>query len=75
MRGTGACAMLARVDRPALVRVTLEVERDSDPPRGRLLRDDAVHPFAGWLGLAVALERALDLTADRPNTSRAPTDG
>jgi hypothetical protein len=47
------------VDEPQILCVALELEEGSDPPRGRVLVDDAIHPFAGWLGLAVALEQAI----------------
>jgi len=42
-----------------MVRVTLEFEQGSDPPRGQVLTGQAAYPFAGWLGLATALEHAL----------------
>jgi hypothetical protein len=50
---------LTRVDQPQTLRVTLEFEQGADPPRGRLLAGAASYPFAGWLGLAAALERAI----------------
>ena len=67
--------MLPGVDQPRTVRVTLEFEQGSDPPRGRLLHGQAVYPFAGWLGLAAALEHVIGAdTLTRPGL-RAPTDG
>jgi hypothetical protein len=56
-------AMLPGVDQPRTVRVTLEFERGSDPPCGRLLADHSVYPFAGWLGLAIALEHVIGSSA------------
>jgi hypothetical protein len=56
-------AMLPGVDQPRTVRVTLEFERGSDPPCGRLLADQSVYPFAGWLGLAMALEHVIGSSA------------
>ena len=58
--------MLPGVDQPATVRVTLEFEPGSDPPRGRLLTGHAVYPFAGWLGLATALEHVIGADAATP---------
>ena len=55
--------MLPSVDQPQTVRVTLEFEQGSDPPCGRLLDGQAEYPFAGWLGLAAALERVIGVTA------------
>ena len=68
--------MLPDVDKPPTVRVTLEFEQGSDPPCGRLLDGETVYPFAGWLGLAAALEHVIgvDSTLIRPGPS-APTDG
>jgi hypothetical protein len=63
------------VDQPRTIRVTLEFEQGSDPPCGRLLADQAVYPFAGWLGLAAALEHVIGadtLTGPGPPT---PADG
>jgi len=51
------------VDQQPTVRVTLEFEPGSDPPRGRLLTGQAVYPFAGWLGLATALEHVIGVGA------------
>jgi hypothetical protein len=50
-----------------LLRVTLELERNSDPPRGRLLASGSDFPFAGWLGLAIALERAIETNQAEEN--------
>lgn len=49
-----------------MIRVTLEFEQGSDPPRGRLTAGQAVYLFAGWLGLAVALEQAIGTSTDAP---------
>ena len=55
------------MDQPRTVRVTLEFEQGSDPPCGRLLDGQAVYPFAGWLGLAAALEHVIGAgTLTRP---------
>jgi hypothetical protein len=54
------------VDQQPTVRVTLEFEPGSDPPRGRLLTGQAVYPFAGWLGLATALEHVIGAGAATP---------
>jgi len=62
--------MLPGVDQPATVCVTLEFEPGSDPLRGRLLTGHAVYPFAGWLGLATALEHVIG--ADAPTQPSAP---
>ena len=67
--------MLAGVDQPQMVRVTLEFEQGSDPPCGRLLANQAVYPFAGWLGLAVALEHVIGASAPRRSGPPAPGDG
>jgi hypothetical protein len=47
------------------LRVTLLLDRGSNPLQGRLLVEDTTEPFIGWLGLAMALERAID-AADAP---------
>ena len=65
--------MLPGVNQPAMVRVTLEFEQGSDPPCGRLLDGEAVYPFAGWLGLASALERVIGAGGSASlNTTVAP---
>lgn len=58
-RPAARAVMLPHVDKPRTVRVTLEFEHGSDPPCGRLLDGEAVYPFAGWLGLAAALEHVI----------------
>ena len=68
--------MLPDVNKPRMVRVTLEIEQGSDPLCGRLLDGETVYPFAGWLGLAAALEHVIG--ADSTVTLRgrpAPADG
>lgn len=60
-------AMLSGVEQSGTVSVTLEFEQGSDPPCGRLLAGQAVYPFAGWLGLAAALEHVIG--ADTLNAS------
>lgn len=55
--------MLSAVDESRTVRVTLEFEQDSDPLCGQLLAGQAVYPFEGWLGLAVALEHVIGPSA------------
>ena len=63
--------MLPGVDQSQTVRVTLEFEQGSDPPCGRLLDGQAVYPFAGWLGLAAALEHVIGpSTLSRPGPPR-----
>ena len=63
------------MDRSNTVCVTLEFERGSDPPCGRLLDGQAVYPFAGWLGLAAALEHVIGTgTLTRPGPA-ANADG
>jgi hypothetical protein len=49
-------------DPPRTRTVTLEVDPTSDPIHG-LARDElgVERPFHGWVGLATALEQALDL--------------
>lgn len=45
-------------------RLTLEVDPDDDPIRGRVSEGDALaEPFVGWLGMARALERVLSRPA------------
>ena len=68
-------AMLPGVDQPQMVRVTLEIERGSDPPCGRLLADREAYPFAGWLGLAVALEHVIGSGAPGWTSPPAPAKG
>jgi hypothetical protein len=53
--------MLPGVSQPPMVRVTLEFEPGSDPPCGRLVDGEIVYPFAGWLGLASALEHVIGI--------------
>ena len=67
--------MLPSVDQSPAVRVTLEFEPGSEPPRGRLLTGDAVYPFVGWLGLATALEHVIGADAPAQPGAPAPTDG
>jgi hypothetical protein len=52
------------------VTVTLEVDPTSDPIQG-IARDEqgAERPFTGWIGLATALELALEV---RGGADRAP---
>ena len=47
-----------------MLRLTLELEHGADPIAG-VLRDASGtgHPFVGWLGLAVALQRCLEAAA------------
>ena len=67
--------MLPDVDQEPTVRVTLEFEPGSEPPRGRLLTGDAVYPFVGWLGLATALEHVIGADAPAQPGAPAPIDG
>jgi hypothetical protein len=67
--------MLPGVDQSPTVRITLEFERGSDPPRGRLLTGQAVHPFVGWLGLATALEHVIGADGPPRPSAPVPTDG
>jgi hypothetical protein len=47
--------------------LTLEIDADSDPIAGRLSEDGAPgQPFVGWLGLARALELALEPESGEP---------
>ena len=57
------------------MRVTLEFEPGSDPPRGRLLTGQAAYPFVGWLGLATALEHVIGADAAARSGAPAPADG
>jgi hypothetical protein len=66
--------MLPGVDQPLPVRVTLEFEPGSEPPRGRLLTGDAIYPFVGWLGLATALEHVIGAGAPAHSSAPVPTD-
>ena len=67
--------MLPDVDQQPTVRVTLELEPGSEPLCGRLLTGDAIYPFAGWLGLATALEHVIGSDAPAHPGAPAPTDG
>jgi hypothetical protein len=66
--------MLPGVDQPLTVRVTLEFEPGSEPPRGRLLTGEAIYPFVGWLGLATALEHVIGAGAPTQSSAPVPTD-
>ena len=68
-------AKLPGVDQQPTVRVTLEFEPGSDPPRGRLLTGQAAYPFVGWLGLATALEHVIGAGAATRSGASAPADG
>jgi hypothetical protein len=59
--------MLPGVEQSRTIRVTLEFEQGADPPCGQLLAGQEVYPFAGWLGLAAALEHVIG--ADTLNAS------
>ena len=74
-RPAAPAAMLPGVDQPQTVRVTLEFEQGSDPPCGRLLDGQAVYPFAGWLGLAAALEHVIGAGTLTPPGPPAHADG
>ena len=74
-RPAAPAARLRGVDQPQTVRVTLEFEQGSDPPCGRLLDGQAVYPFAGWLGLAAALEHVIGVGTLTRRGSPAPADG
>jgi hypothetical protein len=55
--------------------LTLEIDPASDPIRGRLREgpDAKGEEFVGWLGLAMALERALE--AGPPESAGGPPSG
>jgi hypothetical protein len=67
--------MLPGADQPQMVRVTLEFQPGCDPPRGRLLADEAVRPLAGRLGLAAPLEHALGTDPGTPPSPAPPRGG
>jgi len=67
--------MLPGVEQSQTVRVTLEFEQGSDPPCGQLLVGEVVYPFAGWLGLAVALEHVIGYQAPGCAAFPATADG
>jgi hypothetical protein len=67
--------MLPGVGQAKTVRVTLEFEEGSDPLCGRLLAGQEVYPFAGWLGLATALEHVIGTGALTHASQSAPADG
>ena len=67
--------MLPGVNQSRTVRVTLEFEQGSDPPCGRLLHGRAVYPFAGWLGLAAALEHVIGAGTLTRSGPPAPAEG
>jgi hypothetical protein len=62
VRSSSAASILAGMGQVELVRVdlTLELARETDPPSGRILVGALSHPFTGWLGLALALQTAID---------------
>jgi hypothetical protein len=63
--------MLLSLEPSQPLRVTLLLDRGPDPLQGRLLVEDTTEPFVGWLGLAIALERAIeDANAPSPGTDR-----
>ena len=62
------------MEKQPTVRVTLEIEPGSEPPRGRLLTGDATYPIVGWLGLATALEHVIGADAAARPGAPAPTD-
>ena len=67
--------MLPGVDQPQTLRVIMVFVLGSDPPCGRLLDGQAIYPFAGWLGLAAALEHVIGAgTLTRPGPP-APAEG
>jgi hypothetical protein len=52
--------MLAVMAREYPRRLTLDVDPDQDPIRGRVSEGGGMpEPFVGWLGMARALERVL----------------
>jgi|GEM_PF-6967096 len=53
--------------------VAIEFEADAEAPRGRLCSGGGSWPFCGWLGLAVALERAL--AAAEPGVAASRPEG
>jgi hypothetical protein len=59
MRGPRRRCRLRFVESPRLI-VTLELELGAEPIAGRLRGYGDELEFAGWLGLAAALERLLD---------------
>ena len=73
-RAARACDAAA-VDQPETVSVILEFERGSDPPCGRLLTGQCVYPFAGWLGLATALEHVIGVGAPAWPSPPASAEG
>jgi hypothetical protein len=44
----------------SIVAATIEIDGDADPPEGRLVAYGSIFEFRGWLGLALALEGAID---------------
>lgn len=57
------------------VELRLELEIDAEPIAGRLrLEGGAPRSFSGWLGLAAALEDALDAGRQAPAGTRSPPD-
>jgi hypothetical protein len=45
---------------PLRLDLTLELASADGPPSGRIIVAGDAHPFSGWLGLAVALQSAVD---------------
>jgi hypothetical protein len=66
--------MLPIMDSPQILRVTIEFQRGADPPQGQLLVGQAIYPFAGWLGLAEALERVIG-PGTRPGSGQPAATG
>ena len=62
VRSSPAASILAGMGHvePVRVDLTLELAPETDPPSGRILVGALSHPFTGWLGLAVALQAAID---------------
>jgi hypothetical protein len=46
----------------SVIPATIELVDDADPPEGRLIAHGSIYEFHGWLGLALALEGAIDAT-------------
>ena len=65
-----------RAQQPIRLDFTLELERGADPPSGRLITAVAgnVH-FSGWLGFALALERAIEAASEADQTAGEAASG
>jgi hypothetical protein len=56
------------------LRVTIELDPDSEPIRGIISDEDAARSFTGWMELVTALQAAIDRHADHTETRNQDED-